>query len=112
MQTEEPDHVNFLLKVLKICAAQLWFPLSKLVRRIVLLGCWPSAWVVHWLMPLHKRKAKSDGSNYRAINLTAQISKVLERYLSRMFVPSLEQRAFGAKQFAYRKKHGARDAVL
>ena len=63
-------------------------------------------------MPLHKRKSKSEAGNYRAINLTTQISKVVERYLSQFFVPTLELRAFGSSQFAYRKLHGARDAVL
>ena len=86
-------------------------PVVQACPRIVLLGCWPGAWGIHWL-PLHKRKAKSDAGNYRAINLTAQISKVVERYLSRFFVPALEQLAVGATQFAYRKEHGARDAVL
>ena len=86
-----PDEL--FAKVLKVCAAQLGFPLSKLIRRIVLLCCWPSAWVVHCFMPLHKRQVESDAGNYRAINLTAQISKVVKRYLSRFFVPASEQRA-------------------
>ena len=63
-------------------------------------------------MPLHKRLAASAATNYRAINLTTQVPKVVERYLSRFFVPQLEHLAFGAAQFAYRKAHGARDAVL
>jgi hypothetical protein len=50
--------------------------------------------------------------NYRAINLTAQISKVAERALAPQFVPALERLAFGASQFAYRKKHGCRDAIV
>ena len=54
----------------------------------------------------------SNPDNYRAINLTAQISKAVERYLCPWFGPLLEDRAFGQAQFAYRKRHGARDAVL
>ena len=63
-------------------------------------------------MPLHKRKSVADPPNYRAINLTAQSSKVVERFLCPTFAPTLEDRAFGAAQFAYRKQHGARDAIL
>ena len=99
-------------RVLKICARELSLPLAKLIRRIIANGFWPSAWTVHWLMPLHKRKSVADPPNYRAINLTAQISKVVERFLCPTFTPTLDDRAFGVAQFAYRKQHGARDAIL
>ena len=75
------------------------------------MGMWPTAWTEHWLMPLHKRKSVFDPLNYRAINLTAQISKVAERTLAPHFTPLLEEHAFGESQFAYRKQHGSRDAV-
>ena len=105
-----PD--NLSARVLNICSKELSLPLSKLARQMVAQGIWPTAWTMHWLVPLHKRKAVSDPLNYRAINLTAQVSKVVERLLSSHFTPLLEARAFGATQFAYRKLHGARDAVL
>ena len=91
-------------RVLKLCARQLAVPVAKLIRRILSQGFWPSEWTIHWLMPLHKRKSVSDPGNYRAINLTAQVSKVVERLLSQFFVPTLERRAFGVAQFAYRQK--------
>ena len=99
-------------RVLNFCADELSFAVTKLIRRIIQDGFWPSAWTEHWLVPLHKRKSTADPGNYRAINLTAQISKIAERYLSKFFVPTLELRAFGSTQFAYRKQHGARDAIL
>ena len=99
-------------RVLKTCARQLCFPLAKLIRRILALGFWPTAWITHWLMPLFKRKLVSDPQNYRAINLTTQVSKVVERFLNPWVTPRLERFAFGDAQFAYRKHHGARDAVL
>ena len=99
-------------RVLKLCSEELGLPLAKLIRRIIAEGSWPEAWTIHWLMPLYKRKAVSNPENYRAINLTAQISKAVERFLCPWFGPLLEDRAFGQAQFAYRKRHGARDAVL
>ena len=63
-------------------------------------------------MPLYKKKAVSDPCNYRAINLTSQMSKAVERILLPSFGPTLETTAFSDEQYAYRKKHGARDAVL
>ena len=98
-------------RVLKACSRELSFPVAKLVRRIVAQSHWPTAWTAHWLLPLYKRKSVFNPGNYRAINLTAQISKVAERILAPHFVPILESRSFGPTQFAYRKKHGARDAV-
>ena len=63
-------------------------------------------------MALHTKNAVSNPENYRAINLTAQVSKAVERFL-RLFVgPALEDRTCGHAKFAYHKKHWARDAAL
>ena len=105
-----PDGVA--TKVLKRCASVLSIAIAKLVRKIVNDGFWPTAWTEHWLLPLYKKQSVYDPCNYRAINLTAQLSKVAERILSPHFLPILEQRAFGADQFAYRKGHRSRDAVM
>ena len=69
-------------RVLKECARQLSLPLAKLILKIFAQDFWPSSWIVHWLLPLHKRKQVSDPLNYKAINLTSQISKVVERFLN------------------------------
>ena len=51
-------------------------------------------------------------TNYRGIHLTAQLSKVVERMIKRLFEPYLERTiGFGPNQFAYRAKRGARDAI-
>ena len=74
---------------------------------------WPSCWCEHWIFPLHKRHALSDPDNYRGLHLTSQLSKAAERLIRDLFVPRLERLgAFGPAQFAYRKEHGARDAIL
>ena len=99
-------------RVLKECSRELSGPFAMLLQQIVVQGFWPTAWTEHWLFPLHKTKSVFDPVNYRAINLTAQVSKVAERVLASHFVPVLEQSAFGTYQFAYRKEHGARDAVV
>ena len=55
----------------------------------------------------------SDPDNYRGIQLTAQLSKATERLIAALFVPRLERiGAFGMHQFAYRRRRGARDALL
>ncbi len=104
-----PDAVS--ARVLKQCACELAVPLSKLARRILSQNRWPRAWVLHWIIGLYKRQSVFDPDHYRGIHLTSQMSKVMERVLSAFFVPRLERHAFGTNQFAYRKEHGARDAV-
>ena len=99
-------------RVLVECSEELSLPLAKFIRRIIALGFWPTAWTIHWLMLLYKRNAVSEQENYRAINLTVQISKAVKRYLYPFFAPILEERAFGHAKFAYRKRRGARYAVL
>ena len=99
--------------VLKRCADSLALPVAKLARRIISTGRWPRPWCMHWILPLHKKGALSDPDLYRGIQLTSQLSKVVERLLSRLFVPRFEHiGAFGGNQFAYRKERGARDAIL
>ena len=44
--------------------------------------------------------------------MTAQIAKVLERFLQPLFVPVLmSEISIGPNQFAYCKKRGSRDAI-
>ena len=63
-------------------------------------------------MPLHKRNAIHDTGNYRGIHLTAQLSKAMERYIGKLFIPYvMTDRIVGANQFAYREKRGARDLL-
>ena len=68
--------------------------------------------MVHWVVPLFKRKSVYDPGNYSGIHLTSQISKVAERTIAALFVPQLiHNGAFGRNQFAYMLERGARDAL-
>ena len=75
-------------------------------------GRWPEPWMLHWIVPLYKRKSVYDAGNYRGVHLTAQISKAMERQLRMLFMPFvLRNDAFGPNQFAYVPERGARDAL-
>ena len=98
--------------ILKACADSLAYPVTLLARGILRGKKWPEYWRLHWIHPLHKKKSKAEGGNYRGIHLTSQLSKVLERILGTLFLPFLEKTdAFGLNQFAYRKDRGLRDAL-
>ena len=42
-------------RILKVCADALCDPVSQLVQSILQWGQWPSAWRLHWIVPLHKK---------------------------------------------------------
>jgi len=58
---------------------------------------------------MYKRKSRSDAKNYRGVHLTPQLSKAVERVFAKLLEGRLE---FGPRQFAYKKGHGHRDALL
>ena len=68
--------------------------------------------MMHWVIPLFKRKSIYDPANYRGIHLTSQISKVAERVIACLAVPQLIwTEAYGRNQFAYMPERGARHAL-
>ena len=91
-------------RILKKFADYFVVPVVLLCRRILLDGCWPSTWKIHWVLPLYKKKSKACPANYRGIHLTSQLSKVVERVLAELCMIFLEtSNTFGHNQFAYRK---------
>ncbi len=105
-----PDEIS--ARVLKTCADSLARPLTLIIRTMLQTGRWPACWRFHHIVPLYKKKSKSDPENYRGIHLTSQISKVAERVIGRTFIPKLEKMGvFGDRQFAYSAGKGHRDAL-
>ena len=100
-------------RILKECAKQLARPLLILANLILDNGRWPDIWMVHWIVPLHKKNNVYMASNYRGVHLTAQASKVMERIIRKSFQPFLlKNLSFGPNQFAYTPERGARDALV
>ena len=94
------------------CATELAAPLLKLARRILDTGRWPEFWLLHWVIPLYKKKAVWSAENYRGVHLTSQLAKATERLLQRAFGSFLYSTPVaGANQFAYRPERGARDVL-
>ena len=106
-----PDGVSAL--ILKRCCAELAVPFCYLARVIIASGEWPDFCRNHWVFPLYKRKSVFQADNYRGIQLAPQLSKGMERFLGKLFLPYLEcANVFGENQYAYRPARGARDAIL
>ena len=106
-----PDGISTVL--LRNVGSTICRAFAVLARRIVDTGIWPKIWKTHWVCPLHKKGPRSDAKNYRGLQITSQMSKAMERFLGMHFLNHLSfSGSFGSSQFAYRKFHGARDAVL
>jgi hypothetical protein len=99
-------------RILKHCASALARPVQLLTLCIPSAGMWPEQWIQHWIMPLFETKSVYSPCNHRGIHLTAQLSKVVERLLKKLYVPYISAiSAFGPNQFAYTTGRGARDAL-
>ncbi len=105
-----PDEVAS--RVLKQCSGSIARPLALVIRKMLAEGRWPLCWRLHNIVPLYKKKAKSDPRNYRGVHLTSQMSKAVERVVGRLFLPKLQASgAFGSNQFAYSTGRGHLDAL-
>ena len=99
-------------RIIKHCADSLAIPVYLLAMTILRTGRWPELYTLHWVACLHKKKCVSDPKNYRGVHMTAQLAKVLERFIGLIFLPVLScEKSIGENQFAYVKERGARDAV-
>ena len=97
--------------ILKKCASQLSLPVTLLSRLCLSQGRWPLCWRTHWIRPLHKRSLGADAANYRGVQLTSQLSKVVERTNGSAFVAWLAKHCFGEHQYAYTSKRSHRDVL-
>ena len=99
--------------ILKNCVHFLTKPVRLLICSILRHGIWLSIWKHYWIHLLLKRGTPSLCKNYRGIQLTHQISKVIERVMAYLLKPTIQRfQLFGPAQFAYTHDYSSRDAVL
>ena len=72
-----PD--NFSAKIVLECADQLVTPLTKLCKKSVETGVFPSLWKEANIIPLLKKGDKKNPLNYRSISLISLFGKILEK---------------------------------
>ena len=104
---------EIVTRILKACIYFLVHPFRILICLILRFGIWPDLWKHHWVHPLFKKGLPNRVKNYRGIQLTHQISKVVERVISCLMKPTIDSmHLFGTSQFAYSSDHSSRDALL
>ena len=106
-----PDDIS--PHILQRCAAELASPLTTVFQACVQESFWPSLWKQARVIPVHKKKSKSDPGNYRPISLLSNISKILEKIITDEITQHLyENNLLSNRQFGFRASRSTGDLLL
>ena len=86
-------------------------PLAHIFSLSLKLGIFPRLWKIIDVVALHKKKSKSDPSNYRPISLLSIMSKVLEHLINDKMKVFLGPK-LNAHQFGFRRGHTTTDLLV
>ena len=106
-----PDDVS--PHFLKHCAQQLSAPFTHIFRSCLSTGKWPDIWKEARVTPVHKKKSKSEPSNYRPISLLSCASKIFEQVIGEQLNSFLEDHhILSHRQYGFRMKRSSSDLLL
>ena len=106
-----PDDVS--PQVLRHCSSELAGPLSEVFKACVRENTWPSVWKKARVVPIHKKKSRSNPANYRPISLLSVVGKVLERVVVEAITRHLEDNALlSDHQFGFRSGRSTTDLLM
>lgn len=106
-----PDEIPVV--VLKNCAPELSFILSRLFNMCLQESVFPDCWKVSSVVPVFKNSGeKSDPKNYRPISLLPVVSKLFERLINNRLVQHLEAtNLFSDYQYGFRSARSTADLL-
>ena len=88
-------------------------PLTHIFQQCLSSRTWPTAWKEARVPNVHKKRNRSDPSNYHPISLLSVVSKTLERVIADQLTLHLEKhRLISPRQFGFRKGCLASDLLL
>ena len=100
-------------EMLKLCGESIVVPLTQIVNKSFMLGIFPSDWRHSRVIPIHKKKAKSNVENYRPVSLVKALSKIAEEIARSQLSEYLEHlRILPTEQHGFRKGRSTSSAVL
>ena len=76
--------------LLKTCAGELSYPVTKLFQQSLNAGCVPNLWKHSWVSPIFKKGSHFDPLNYRPISLTPILCKSMERLVAKQLFGFLD----------------------
>ena len=99
-------------KVVKIFPERLILCLTHIFNLSLSSGKFVSSFKKSKVVPIHKKKSKSDMNNYRPISLLPVISKILEKIMHTRLYSFLNKKdAFYRNQYGFRPKHSTDQAA-
>lgn len=99
--------------VLKATATCLANPLSKLFTRFFEASFVPYQWRVSQVVPIHKKRSRSDPKNYRPVSLLPIIGKIMEKVIASKIRMHLEdEEILSNAQFGFRRQHSCLHPIL
>jgi len=99
--------------VLKNCSDSLCYPLARLFQLSYDQGVVPSEWKIAKVVPIHKKKSKTDPANYRPVALLSLVSKIMERIVVFHMTRFLEKEEILSDcQFGFRPGHSTTHPLL
>ena len=98
---------------LRYCSEELTRPLGIIFRHCLLVRVWPSKWKETRVTSEHKKKTRSDPSNYQPILLLSVVSKIFERIIGKQLTSFLEKHHLQfPRQYRFRKGRSTSDLLL
>lgn len=99
--------------IIKLCSETIVYPLHFLFNLSLETGVFPDALKIATVIPLHKKGAMSDVSNYRPISLLSVFSKIFEKVMHSRFKNYFNKyNILHENQFGFRKGHSTTDALI
>ena len=106
-----PDDVS--PRTLKHCASELAGPLSEAFTACLEENTSPSLWKEAWVMPVHKRSARTELGNNRQNSLLSVVGKVFERVVANEVCRHLDDNNLPSnQQFGFRVGWSTSDFLL
>ena len=95
-----PDGISN--KIIMELREQLSFPLSLLYRKSLDSGHVPKEWKDSTITPIYKKGSRSDPANYRPVNLTSNICKLMEKLIKSGIQRHMEEHVLTNSQHGFR----------
>ena len=106
-----PDEVPG--RFLKEVAGEIAPFLTHLFTRSLEDGVVPSAWKESWVSPIFKKGLRADPANYRPVNLTCHLSKIMEHIVCKHIRNHLDKyNVLSPFQHGFRAKHSCETQLL
>lgn len=107
-----PGLDGFSNELVKSIRDKISMPLTTIFNLSLSTGCFPDAWKIAAVTPIHKDGSKDCPTNYRPISLLSVFSKILEKLVNNRLVSFLEGLGLlSEKQFGFRRNRSTEDAV-